>query len=147
MTTDDPEDEFDPLVSDPPEPEETPVQEPAQVWVNVLPEIDEGLRWIHRSIRTASWESLAIINYAEAVSNAIPKDIVDHPEWKAMDHDRRYGPLPVDFMDKLTPEHFMARYRLIRKLERKYNLKGRKAPQGDPTRFLSFASLVPKVKK
>ena len=89
-------------------------------------------------------EAAAILDLAEALSDAIEKDVVDHPEWKTLD--RKFRLLPEGYGEPISKAHFMARLRTIRELGRKYNVMGRKASQGDPAKFLSFASLCPKVK-
>jgi hypothetical protein len=137
--------EYYPGPDGPADDEITPDGAPSQIWLEVTTPMREALSYIHKCIATNDWEPVAIINFAEASSNAIEKDIVDHPEWTRMDRDRRYGEVPLEYGKKMTPEHFLARYRLIRELLRKYNVVGRKAPQGDPARFLSFSSLVPRV--
>ncbi len=142
---DDMSDEYYPGPDGPADDEITQDGAPSQIWLEVTTPMREALAYVHKCIMESDWEPVAIINFAEAASNAIEKDIIDHPEWMRMDRNRRYGPLPSDFGKELTAEHFLARYRLIRELLRKYNVVGRKAPQGDPARFLSFSSLVPRV--
>jgi hypothetical protein len=117
---------------------------PAQIWLEVTGPMNDALCRIHRCIQEGDYEATAIINFAEAASNAIERDIIDHPEWRSMD--RHWGRVSEEYGDSLKAAHFLARYRLIRELLRKYNVVGRKAQSGEPARFLSFASLIPKVR-
>lgn len=117
---------------------------PAQIWANVVPGLADALVNVHHCIQQCDWEAAAILDLAEALSDAIEKDVVDHPEWKTLD--RKFRLLPEGYGEPISKAHFMARLRTIRELGRKYNVMGRKASQGDPAKFLSFASLCPKVK-
>ena len=141
---DEPEEEPDDF-EDEGEHEVTEKAAPAQIWLEVTGPMNDALVRIHRCIQEGDYEATAIINFAEAASNAIEKDIIDHPEWKAMD--RRFGRVPEEYGADLKAAHFLSRYRLIRDILRKYNVVGRKAQQGEPARFLSFASLIPKVRE
>lgn len=144
-------DESEDHIPDPDEdlPEERPEEEeddeqptPSSNYVNAPPIYNDAFAVCVQAIRSGTWDSSKLIALAEAVSLVIPnKHLYDFPEWKRLD--QRYGRLTVRQGTRIKEDEYLDRYHVILEIAKKVGIAGRPADQGEPARFLSFASLYP----
>lgn len=70
------------------------------------------------------FDTAVVLALAEAVSNVLPKDVYEYPEWKEVDG--KLGRL--DLNDSyVTPEQWFARLKAIRSIQRKHAIVGMQA--------------------
>ena len=154
MTTDD-EEFFDPDAEDelPPEIEREEESDqdngtlrPSKIWVNPVPHITEALTAAQRSVADGMCESLKIIALAEALSIAIPeRDVYDFTQWRNLD--KRYGSVEMKLGRRLSPEHYMARMKVLRQIGKSLGMMGQVAAEGQPAKLLSLETLCSRVRR
>ena len=154
MTTGD-EEFFDPDAEDelPPEiqrEEETDQDNgtlrPSKIWVNPVPHITEALASAQHSMNEGMFESLTILGLAEALSIAIPeRDVYDFVQWRHLD--TKYGPVDLRIGRRLSPEHYMARMKVLRQIGKSLGMMGQVAAEGQPAKLLSLETLCAQVRR
>lgn len=78
---------------------------------------------LHGLCEKVFWTS-RIFALAEAVSNVLPRDVYEYPEW--LEVDRKYGKLDLDRLS-ISQEHWFARLRAIRAIQRQHAIVGMQA--------------------